>query len=49
MFDELADYKNNDHFFLNPDDSLTEVCNAPRTASGVFLVYELAHGDIELE
>ncbi len=48
MFDELTGYKNNDHFFLNPDDSLADVCNAPQSTSGVYIVYELAHGDIEL-
>ncbi len=48
MFDDLEKYKQNDHFFFNPTQSLREVCNAPRDRSGVYLVYALAGGRIEL-
>lgn len=48
MFDELKKYKNNDHFFFKPEDGLSKVCNAPNDKSGVYLVYALAQGRIEL-
>ena len=48
MFDELSEYKTNDHFFFKGDDSLDKVCNAPKDGSGVYLIYALAHGRIEL-
>ncbi|MDP9077613.1 MAG: hypothetical protein M3O71_09350 [Bacteroidota bacterium] len=48
MFDELNKYKINDHFFYQATDSLIEVCNAPADKSGVYLVYALEHGRIEL-
>jgi len=48
MFDELRNYKNNDHFFFKPDESLNEKCNAPKDSSGIYLIYALAHGKIEL-
>ncbi len=48
MFDELNKYELHDHFFLNPQDSLREVCNAPTDKSGVYIVYALKNGKIEL-
>ena len=48
LFDELNKYKRNDHFFFTDKKSLEEVCNAPKDGSGVYLVYALAHGKIEL-
>ncbi len=48
MFDDLEKYTQNDHFFFNPTQSLHEVCNAPADRSGVYLVYALADGKIEL-
>lgn len=42
MFDELSKYKQKDHFFFKPTDSLSEVCNAPRDKSGVYLVHALS-------
>jgi hypothetical protein len=48
MFDELKKYKENKHFFFQPTDSLKEVCNAPSDKSGVYLVYALKNGRIEL-
>jgi len=48
MFDELDKYKNTNHFFLSVDDKLPKVCNAPNDKSGVYLVYALAKGKIDL-
>lgn len=48
MFDELDKYKKNDHFFLTSEVNLKKVCNAPKDKSGIFLVYELKYGRIEL-
>jgi hypothetical protein len=48
MFDELNKYKDHDHFFLTPQNSLREVCNAPTNKSGVYIVYALKDGKIEL-
>lgn len=48
MFDELSKYKQKDHFFFKPTDSLSEVCNAPRDKSGVYLVHALRGGRIAL-
>ena len=41
MFDELNKYEQHDHFFLNPQDSLREVCNAPTDKSGLYIIYAL--------
>jgi len=48
MFAELDKYEQNNHFFLQPQDSLREVCNAPTNKSGVYVVYALKNGKIEL-
>ena len=48
MFDLLEKYKQKGHFILGANDSLAQVCNAPPDASGVYLVYALAGGSIEL-
>ena len=48
MFDELEKYKNNDHFFFKPSDNLGQVCNAPTDKSGVYVIYALKGGRIEL-
>ena len=48
MFDVLNKYKLNDHFFFNPTDALKEVCNAPIDKVGVYLIYELKNGKIDL-
>ena len=48
MFDELNKYEQHDHFFLKPHDSLREVCNAPTNKSGIYIVYALKNGKIEL-
>lgn len=48
MFDELSKYKPNDHFFFKATDNLNQVCNAPTNKSGVYIVYALKDGRIEL-
>lgn len=48
MFDELIKYKNKNHFFFSSNQDLSDVCNAPKNASGIYLVYELKNGRIEL-
>lgn len=48
MFDELSKYKQNDHFFFKPVDNLGQVCNAPTDKSGVYIIYALKGGRIEL-
>ena len=48
MFDELSKYTHNGHFFLKSTDNLKAVCNAPIDKSGVYVVYALKKGKIEL-
>ncbi len=48
MFDELKKYKNNEHFFFTAKTELEDVCNAPKDKSGVYVVFELKNGRIEL-
>ena len=48
MFDELIKYKQADHFFLKPTDKLTDVCNAPNDKAGVYIVYALKRGQVEM-
>lgn len=48
MFGLSSKYKNNNHFFLRPDERLATVCNAPVGQSGVYLVYALKDGKVEL-
>lgn len=48
MFDELSKYQVNDHFFFSTDDKLENTCNAPKTSAGVYTVFALANGRIEL-
>lgn len=48
MFDELKKYKNTNHFFFEANQKLIEVCNAPTDKSGVYLIYKLAKGKIDL-
>ena len=48
MFDELIKYKQADHFFFKRTDNLRKVCNAPSDKSGVYIVYALKGGRIEL-
>lgn len=48
MFDELNKYNHTDHFFFKPNDNLGRVCNAPTNRSGVYIIYALKGGRIEL-
>ncbi len=48
MFDELDKYKKNDHFFFSPSNNLEDVCNAPTNKSGIYIVFALKDGRIEL-
>lgn len=48
MFDVLGKYKNTGHFFFRPDDLMSNVCNGPTDNAGVYLVYALKKGRIEL-
>jgi hypothetical protein len=48
MFDELSKYKQSDHFFFKHTDNLNQVCNAPTDKSGVYIIYALKGGRIEL-
>ncbi len=48
MFSELKKYKNNGHFFFTSDKELKDVCNVPENSSGIYLVYELKNGNVEL-
>lgn len=48
MFSELNKYKHSDHFFFKYHQNLAEVCNAPRDKSGVYIIYKLAGGKVEM-
>jgi hypothetical protein len=48
MFDELNKYKTNGHFFFQPTDSLEDACNAPDDKEGVYIVYELKNGSVNM-
>ena len=48
MFDELSKYKDNNHFFLRAEENLRQVCNAPTDKSGIYLIYALKDGFVEL-
>ena len=48
MLDELENYESKGHFFFSAGDELAEVCNAPEKGIGVFIVYALKDGKIEL-
>ncbi len=48
MYDELEDYNSKDHFFFTDNTDLEKVCNAPKNGIGVYLVYALKNGRIQL-
>jgi hypothetical protein len=48
MYKELKSIKSKKHFIFDQNDSLEEVCNAPDTASGIFLVYAISNEEKEL-
>lgn len=47
MFDELSKYKQG-NFFFQATDSLVEVCNLTKDKYGLYLVYALSKGRVEL-
>ncbi len=48
MFTELSKYTHNGHFFLKPEDELSKICNAPSDKSGIYIVYSLKNGKVDL-
>lgn len=48
MYKELKKFKESNSFTFVQEDSLEEVCNAPETASGIFLVYAIDGEEKEL-
>jgi|SRR5699024_2255893 len=48
MFDELEKYRSNGHFFFTKNAELETVCNAPNDGIGIYVVYELKNGQINL-
>jgi len=48
MFDETDKYKTNGHFFFNPGDILSEASAKVPNEPGVFIIYRLAKGNIDL-
>lgn len=48
MYKELEKFTVKGNFTFTQDDSLEEVCNAPETGSGVFVVYAVAGDEKEL-
>jgi hypothetical protein len=48
MYKELKKIKVNNQFTFSIDDSLEEVCNAPESGSGIFLVYAVEGEEKEL-
>ena len=48
MYKELKSNKSKNQFVFDQNDSLEEVCNAPDTASGIFLVYAISNEEKEL-
>ena len=48
MFDQLENYPSKGHFFFRASDELGAVCNAPKNGFGVYIVFALKHGKIEL-
>lgn len=48
MFQELKKYNQSGHFFFRPMDNLATVCNAPKDCSGIYLIYALEEGKVNL-
>ena len=48
MYKELKKFKTQKSFSFTADDSLEEVCNAPESGSGVFIVYAVDGEEKEL-
>jgi hypothetical protein len=48
MYKELKKFKSQNSFTFTADDNLEEVCNAPETGNGIFIVYAVTGEDKEL-
>lgn len=48
MFKELNKYKEKGIFVFNQTDRLSSVCNAPKSGSGIYLIYATVKGEKEL-
>lgn len=48
MFDETRKYESNGHFFFNPGNTLSKVSAEVPNEPGVFIIYRLARGNIDL-
>ena len=48
MFSETKKYKNNDHFFFKKGDKLAEVSKDVPELPGVYYIFRLARGNVEL-
>lgn len=48
MFDILEKYTAQGHFFLTPAQEFQTVCNAPVDKSGIYVIYALKKGRVEL-
>src|SRR5699024_3507623 len=46
--DETRKYENNGHFFFNPGDTLSKASAEVPNEAGVFIIYRLARGSIDL-
>jgi hypothetical protein len=48
MFDILTKHTNQGNFFLTPAQDLQSICNAPADTHGIFIIYALKKGRVEL-
>ncbi|OYU81270.1 MAG: hypothetical protein CFE23_05775 [Flavobacterium sp. BFFFF1] len=48
MYKELKKFKTTNTFTFTPDDALEEVCNAPESGNGIFVVYAVDGEEKEL-
>jgi len=48
MFEQLEKYKVKGRFFFGEKDELNNVCNAQKNGIGVYIVYALRKGNVEL-
>ncbi|OYU96390.1 MAG: hypothetical protein CFE21_08310 [Bacteroidetes bacterium B1(2017)] len=48
MIEELQKYRQKGNFLFRPSSKLAEVCNAPANSSGVFAIYALERGRVNL-
>lgn len=48
MFDQLLKFKNKGNFQFKPTYNLSSVCNAPKDCSGLYVIYALEKGRVNL-